>query len=98
MRQAKDAPELVVGLALAIPNDNERCRRLAATADDLARSLLDTIHDGERERPQQIRDSTVHAINNMCAAHKNNLTEYVRYAHIQLADDTERSCPQLRLD
>jgi len=73
MRQAKDAPELVVGLALAIPNHDECCRRLAATADDLARSLLDTIHDGERKRPQQIGDSSVHAINNMCAAHKKQL-------------------------
>ena len=56
MRQAEDPPQHVVGHALAIPNDDECGRRLAAAADDLARSLLDPIHDGERKRPQQIRD------------------------------------------
>jgi hypothetical protein len=75
MRQAKDPPQRVIGHALAISDDDEGCRRLAATADDLARSLLDTIHDGERERPQQIRDSGFHAINNMCVAHKKQLDQ-----------------------
>jgi hypothetical protein len=73
MRQAKNPPQRVVGHALAISDDDEGCRRLAATAYDLARSLLDTIHDGERKRSQQIRDSSFHAMNNMCAAHKKQL-------------------------
>lgn len=73
MRQAKDSPQLVVGHALAVANDNKCRRRLAAAAYDLARALLDAVHDRERQRSQQIRDSSFHAGNNMCAAHKKQL-------------------------
>ena len=75
MRQSKNPPQLVVGHALAIADDDECRRRLTAPTYDLARSLLDTIHDGERERSQQIRDSSLHAMNNMCAAHKKQLDQ-----------------------
>ena len=62
MRQAEDPPQLVVGHALAVADDDECRRRLAAAANDLARALLDPIHDGERKRAQQIRDSGFHAL------------------------------------
>lgn len=73
MRQAKDPPQLVVGHALAVANDDECRRRLAASAYDLARALLNAVHHRERKRPQQIRDSSFHVGNNMCAAHKKQL-------------------------
>lgn len=75
MRQAKDPPQLVVGHALAVANDDECRRRLAAAAYDLARALLNAVHDRERQRSQQIRDSSFHAGNNMCAAHKKQLDQ-----------------------
>jgi hypothetical protein len=31
--------------------------------------LLDTIHDGERKRAQQICDAVFHVSHNMCVAH-----------------------------
>lgn len=77
MRQAKDPPQLVVGHALAVANDDECRRGLAAAAYDLARALLNAVHDRERQRSQQIRNSSFHANfhagNNMCAAHKKQL-------------------------
>ena len=88
MRQAKDPPQLVVGHALAIADDDQCRRRLATAAYDLARALLDAIHDGERKRPQQICDSIFHEPDNMCGAHKKQLDEYVRYAHIRSQQTT----------
>ena len=89
MRQAKDPPQLVVGHALAIADDDECRRRLAATAYHLARALLDPIHDGERERSQQIRDSSLHAANNMCAAHKKQL-DLICVLHTYLFTDEQQ--------
>lgn len=51
MRSAEDPPELVVGHARAIPDDDESGRRFTAVARDVARALLDSIHHGERKRP-----------------------------------------------
>ncbi len=75
MRQAEDSPELVVGNARAIPNDDECGRRFAGVAYDVAGSLLDPIHHGERKGPQQIRDFWLHhhGVHNMCGAHKKQL-------------------------
>src|SRR4051794_3204796 len=84
MRQAKDPPQLVIGHALAIADDDQCRRRLATAAYDLARALLDPIHHGERKRPQQICDSSFHAPTICAERTKNNLTNYVRYAHIWL--------------
>src|SRR4051812_41764920 len=74
MRQAEDPPQLVIGHALAIADDDQCGRRLATAADDLARALLDPIHDGERERPQQICDSVFHEPTICAERTKNNLT------------------------
>ncbi|MEA2892296.1 MAG: hypothetical protein QOI05_3089 [Bradyrhizobium sp.] len=74
MRQAEDPPELVIGNG-AVANDDECGRGFAGAAYDVAGSLLDPIHHGERKRPQQIRDFRFrgHGLHNMCGAHKNQL-------------------------
>lgn len=81
MRKAEDATQHVIGHALTVPDDHERRRRLSAMLQRRARSRLDPIDHGERERAQEIGDSLFH-VGNICASRTNVNLTHVRAAHI----------------
>lgn len=69
MGQAKNAPQLIVGRAAAISDNDKRRGRLTGVTEDIPRPVLDEIGDSESHNTEQIGSTVDHPWEGMCGAH-----------------------------
>jgi hypothetical protein len=69
VREAQNAPQLVVGRAKAIANDDHGGRSLSSVAQDRARGALDPVCDSKPDGAEQIGGSVQHRASHMCTPH-----------------------------
>ena len=69
MGQAEDAPQLVVGWAEAVSNDDQRSRCLTGVVENVARGRFDAVSDSKPDSAEQVAVRSVMR------------RPYVRHAH-----------------
>lgn len=61
MRQAKNAPQLIIGRAEAVANNNQRRRGLTGMVEDVPRQRQNAVCDGNPDSAEQIGRPIDHA-------------------------------------